>query len=74
VCDVFDALLSRRSYKEAWLAADALAEVRRCSGTQFDPSIVERFVEVVPELLAELADAEAPSVPSFAQSAQPRLA
>lgn len=43
VADVFDALTSRRSYKDAWDAQDAFDEIVKCSGTQFDPEVVECF-------------------------------
>lgn len=43
VADVFDALCSRRVYKPAWPVEDARAEIRRCSGTQFDPACVAAF-------------------------------
>jgi putative two-component system response regulator len=46
VADVYDALVSRRSYKEPWPAADAIMEIRRQSGAQFDPKVVEAFVEL----------------------------
>lgn len=48
VVDVFDALTHERSYKKAWPVEDALAEIQRCSGTQFDPQVVEaleRYLE-----------------------------
>ena len=44
VADVYDALTSRRSYKDAWDPKDAYNEIVRCSGTQFDPAVVEAFV------------------------------
>ena len=43
VADSFDALAHRRPYKEAWPLAEAVAEMRRCSGTQFDPDVVAAF-------------------------------
>jgi len=43
VADVYDALTSRRSYKDAWKEEDAAAEIYKCSGTQFDPAVVEAF-------------------------------
>lgn len=46
VADVYDALVSRRSYKEPWPPADAIMEIRRQSGAQFDPQVVEAFVEL----------------------------
>lgn len=44
VADVYDALTSRRSYKEAWDPKAAYDEIVRCSGTQFDPRVVEAFI------------------------------
>jgi putative two-component system response regulator len=40
VVDVFDALTHARAYKPAWSVADAIDEIRNCSGTQFDPDVV----------------------------------
>lgn len=51
VCDVFDALTSKRPYKEAWPLAKALEEIKTASGTAFDPSIVEHFVRCFPQLV-----------------------
>jgi putative nucleotidyltransferase with HDIG domain len=47
VCDVFDALVSPRPYKEAWSIEQALAEVRSGAGSQFDPAVVAAFDRVV---------------------------
>ena len=50
ICDVFDALISRRPYKDPWLVEDALAEIKKGSGTFFDPDLVEVFLSLEPEL------------------------
>lgn len=50
VCDAFHAMVSDRPYREAVSAADALTELRRCAGTQFDTDIVEVFCALVAEL------------------------
>lgn len=47
VCDVFDALVSERPYKNAWSKAEALAEIQRQSGYHFDPKVVDAFLQVV---------------------------
>jgi two-component system, cell cycle response regulator len=47
VCDSFDAMISTRPYAQAKTIDDALAELRRCAGTQFDPSIVPVFEQVL---------------------------
>jgi two-component system, cell cycle response regulator len=46
VCDAFDAMTAERAYSPAMPVDDALAELRRCSGTQFDPSVVAAFSAV----------------------------
>ena len=43
VADAFDAMTSQRVYREPLSETEALAELRRCSGTQFDPEIVRAF-------------------------------
>lgn len=47
VADVFDALTSERPYKQAWPMSEALEEIKCQSGRQFDPRIVEAFLNVV---------------------------
>ena len=65
VADVFDALTHARPYKKAWPVADAVAEIRRQSGRQFDPRVVEGFVELLREdgLLQEAEPPVATPVP-----------
>lgn len=47
VADVFDALISERTYKPAWSHDDAVAYVRENSGTLFDPACVEALFKDV---------------------------
>jgi putative two-component system response regulator len=54
IVDVYDALLSKRVYKEAWSLDQVLAELRRQSGSQFDPALMETFLELVPQIDYEL--------------------
>jgi len=49
VADAFDAMTSDRPYRPALSRREALAEVERCSGTQFDPAIVSIFLELFTE-------------------------
>jgi len=44
LADVYDALRSRRPYKEPWSHTDAVAEIVRCSNSHFDPELVEIFI------------------------------
>ena len=46
VADVFDVLVNERPYKESWSIGDAAEEIRRGAGTQFDPEVVEAFVDL----------------------------
>jgi putative nucleotidyltransferase with HDIG domain len=46
IADAFDAMTSDRSYRDAMPAEEALAEVLRNSGTQFDPAAVRAFLSV----------------------------
>ncbi len=55
VCDAFDAMTCARPYARARTVPEALAELRRCAGTQFDPGVVAAFEAV----LAERATAKA---------------
>ena len=47
VCDAYDAMVSDRPYRAALSHAEALDELRRCAGTQFDPAVVRAFVDTV---------------------------
>jgi hypothetical protein len=46
VADVYDALISKRPYKEAWPAESAIAELRRLAGSHLDPALVAAFCEL----------------------------
>ena len=59
VCDVFDALTSDRPYKKAWAVEDAAKEIKKLSGTHFDPVIVDTFVAILREILLIKRDVEA---------------
>ncbi|HWY91171.1 MAG TPA: HD domain-containing phosphohydrolase [Solirubrobacteraceae bacterium] len=47
VCDAFDAMTSARPYGAAISVSDALAELRRCSGSQFHPRVVATFCDSI---------------------------
>lgn len=50
LADVFDALTSVRPYKRAWSVDDAVAYIKEHSGSQFDPRLVECFLECMDEI------------------------
>ncbi|WP_345463489.1 tetratricopeptide repeat protein [Deinococcus carri] len=58
VADVFDALTHERPYKPAWPVPAALDELRRLSGSSFDPAIVEAALQILPlpEILRAAAE------------------
>ena len=47
VAGAYDAMVSERPYREAMSREEAVAELRRCAGIQFDPAVVEALVEKV---------------------------
>jgi two-component system cell cycle response regulator len=49
VCDAFDAMISSRPYRKGRSVTEAVDELRRNAGTQFDPAVVEAFCEVMEE-------------------------
>ena len=46
-CDAFSAMTTDRSYRVGMPLTAAIAELRRCSGTQFDPRVVDALVEIL---------------------------
>ena len=49
VVDSFTAMISSRPYRETRKMAEAVEEIKRHSGTQFDPKVVESFLKVIQE-------------------------
>jgi diguanylate cyclase (GGDEF)-like protein len=56
VCDAFDAMVSTRPYSPPMTTEHAVAELRRCAGTQFDPAVVDVFERVLVERARPRAD------------------
>jgi len=52
LCDVFDALLSRRTYKQPWTLSRVTAYIADQEGRHFDPRVVAAFKEALPDILA----------------------
>lgn len=50
IVDVFDALTSSRPYKQEWPVEEALAYIKRQSGSQFDPDLVNLFINIRSEI------------------------
>ncbi|MDR1588027.1 MAG: HD domain-containing protein [Treponema sp.] len=50
VADVFDALCSKRVYKDPWTEEQVLTEIRELSGVKFDPELVDIFFEILPSI------------------------
>ena len=47
VCDTYDVMTARDSYKDTVRCDEAIAELRRVSGRQLDPAVVEAFIAVI---------------------------
>jgi len=47
ICDVFTALVAKRSYKEPWPPSDALAYIQNHAGTQFEPGLVAVLLSLI---------------------------
>ncbi|MDH4318139.1 MAG: HD domain-containing protein [Desulfobulbaceae bacterium] len=50
IADVFDALISKRPYKQPFSLEDSLAIIKQKAGNHFDPQLVEHFMPLAPEL------------------------
>ena len=47
VCDVYDALRTRRPYRDAWTSEEALEYINKRAGSEFDPEVVTAFLEMM---------------------------
>ncbi|HUH81582.1 MAG TPA: CHASE2 domain-containing protein [Solirubrobacteraceae bacterium] len=66
ICDVFDALASRRSYKDPWAFDRVVREIERKRGSHFDPRVVDAFLKVIDEFRDEAWDAPGEAPPAAA--------
>jgi putative two-component system response regulator len=47
VCDVYDALRTKRPYRDAWSSTEALTYIQGRAGSEFDPVMVTVFSEMM---------------------------
>jgi len=52
IADVFDALTMKRPYKEPWTTEDAFEEIKKNSGSHFDPALVDNFLSIKDKILS----------------------
>jgi putative nucleotidyltransferase with HDIG domain len=55
VCDVFDALRTRRPYRDAWESEKVMAYLLERAGTEFDPDLVNAFIQLLRQGEAQVA-------------------
>jgi diguanylate cyclase (GGDEF)-like protein/putative nucleotidyltransferase with HDIG domain len=63
IADAYDAMVSDRPYRKGRTQENAFLELRRCAGSQFDPQLVERFIQVITDRAMSKAAARAASEP-----------
>lgn len=51
IVDAYDAMTNDRPYRSAMSSEEAIAEIERCAGTQFDPNLVQAFKDIVASAL-----------------------
>ncbi|HZO90187.1 MAG TPA: diguanylate cyclase [Chthonomonadaceae bacterium] len=71
VADVYDALTSSRSYRNAWSHERTIETIKKDSGSHFDPKVVEAFLEVIDDVVAEMAQEGTGPLAAVASSKAP---
>jgi HD-GYP domain-containing protein (c-di-GMP phosphodiesterase class II) len=51
IADDYDAMTNDRPHRKAVSHGEAIEELKRCAGSQFDPELVERFLSLIPKLI-----------------------
>jgi HD-GYP domain-containing protein (c-di-GMP phosphodiesterase class II) len=74
LADCFDAMTSSRTYRQAMPLEAALAEIRRCASSQFDPTLAEAFLQIPTPTLVELLKDHRQLVLHYSDMAQLRVA
>jgi HD-GYP domain-containing protein (c-di-GMP phosphodiesterase class II) len=65
-CDAFSAMTTDRAYRAAMPVADAIAELRRCAGAQFDPAVVRTLVGILESEAVTRVETARPAVAAAA--------
>ncbi len=73
ICDVFDALVSKRHYKDAYPYELAVEILQNNSGTDFDPAVVEAFLRIMPEMIEIIEEFPEVDHGSLLQQVRPSL-
>lgn len=47
ILDSYDVMTNKRPYKDPMTTSEAIDELKRCSGTQFDPELVDIFISII---------------------------
>ena len=64
VADSYDAITSKRPYRGEESHHYAVKEIIRCSGTQFDPEVIQHFIEVAKDIARQAAASAPPAAPA----------
>ena len=64
IADTFDAITSQRAYRSARSVTEAIAELRHCAGSQFDPGLVRVFCRVLERELPGAEDTPSGELPT----------
>ena len=73
VVDAFESMTVGRPYREPIPEEEAVAEIRKCAGTQFDPRVVDEFVRILAELPPPSREpADSDGAPPLAAPGRPR--
>ena len=65
IADAFDAMVSDRPYRKGCTQDEAFSELRRCASTQFDPELVDRFIQSVTDKGIPTSVTSTPSASPF---------
>jgi diguanylate cyclase (GGDEF)-like protein/PAS domain S-box-containing protein len=47
IADAYDVMMSKRSYKEPMSKDNAMEELKKCAGSQFDPELINKFISII---------------------------